>query len=185
MFATTSGTIAYNSIFLNDDTTCICLNRSAHFHPIQTMIERMKGLKNIYVDVFIFSSRRNFGDAPCLLAPTRFLFNFYKSESFSFDKFSHFKKMPKYFIDFIWLNITLWLPRKLIRLYYQMINSDWTIIRFMGKSIRLCYKRLFWKRYGCLRLKSKKEKIKIKYFALGLICIQSLKWIIKNLLEFN
>lgn len=143
LFAATSGTIAHNSIFLKDDTTCICLNRSAHFHPVQTMIERMKRLKSTYVDIFIFSSKRNFGDAPCLLSSTRFLFNFYKSNNFSFDKFDHYKKMPKYFINFIWLTIKQWLPRKLIRLYFQMLNSDWKIIRFIGKSIRISYRRFF------------------------------------------
>ncbi len=143
MFASTSGTIAHNAIFMNDGTTCICLNRSAHFHPIQTMIVRMNGLKSIYVDIFIFSSGKNFCGSPCLLTPTRFLFNFFKSKNFSFDKFSHYKKMPKYFIDFVWSIITHWLLIKLIRAYDQMLNNDWKIIRFMGKSIRLCYKRLF------------------------------------------
>ena len=143
MFASTSGTSAHNAIFMNDGATCICLNRSAHFHPIQIMIEQMRGLKSIYVDVFIFSSRGSFADVPCLLAPTRFLFNFYKSKGFSYDKFSHYKKMPKYFIEYIWLSITYWLPRKLIRLVFQMLNSDWKLIRFMGKSIRMCYKKIF------------------------------------------
>jgi hypothetical protein len=84
--AATSATNIHNSVFMSDESSIICLNRSAHFHPIQTMIEKIKSLKSTYVDVFYFSSDKNFGDQPCLLTPTKFLLNFFVSSKFKFSK---------------------------------------------------------------------------------------------------
>ena len=108
VFAATSATNIHNSVFMNDGNTCICLNRSAHFHPIQTMIERMRHLKSVYVDVFIFSSVANFGDAPCLLAPTKHLLSFFEANKFVYDKNKLYKKFPRYFYDYITIK-----PRRL------------------------------------------------------------------------
>ena len=87
VFASTSATNNHNAIFMNDKNTFICLNRSAHFHPPQTMIEKMRSLRGIYIDVFYFSSNKNFGDMPCLICPTQNLFDFFKSYNFKFNKF--------------------------------------------------------------------------------------------------
>jgi len=53
-----SGTNSHNSIFIPDNATLVCLNRSPHFHPPQIMIDRMKKLKTLYIDIFLF----RFGD---------------------------------------------------------------------------------------------------------------------------
>lgn len=101
VFAATSATNIHNSIFMNDSNTFICLNRSAHIHPIQTMIERMRSLKGIYIDVFFFSSIKNFGDAPCLLAPTKYLFDFFETYKINFNKFKFYFKFTLFICRFI------------------------------------------------------------------------------------
>ena len=86
ILAGTSATNIHNAVFMEDKKSFICLNRSAHFHPIQTMIEKMKSLKATYIDVFYFSSDKNFGDQPCLLTPTKHLINYFNFTKFKFNR---------------------------------------------------------------------------------------------------
>lgn len=72
-FAASSGTNIHNAIFLDDQKSTICLNRSEHFHPIQIMIDRMRDLNATYIDVFIFSTDAAFGNKPCFVAMTKHL----------------------------------------------------------------------------------------------------------------
>ena len=72
-FVASSGTNIHNSIFIGDNKTTVCLNRSEHFHPIQIMIDRMKGLQSSYIDIFLFSSDAMFGNLPCFVVVTKFL----------------------------------------------------------------------------------------------------------------
>jgi len=72
-FVASSGTNIHNSIFLDDKKSMVCLNRSEHIHPIQIMIDRMRGLNATYIDVFVTSSAENFGDKPCFVAMTKYL----------------------------------------------------------------------------------------------------------------
>ena len=51
-FVAQSGSNAHNAIFLNDNAKITILNRSAHFHPCQTMINRLRNLQVTYIDVF-------------------------------------------------------------------------------------------------------------------------------------
>ncbi len=139
-FAATSATNIHNSLFMNDNQTCICLNRSAHFHPIQTMIERMRQLESIYVDVFIFPSIKNFGDAPCLLAPTKHLFDFYESQNFRYHKLKHYISMPRYIFKFMDANLKL--TQALIAVYHRLKTSDSKIIRSGAENIRQFYRKL-------------------------------------------
>ncbi len=141
VFAATSATNIHNSIFMSDRETFICLNRSAHFHPIQTMIERMKNLESIYVDVFLFSSSKNFGCAPCLLVPTKYLFNFYEARKFFFNKFYHYLNTPRYFVKFVDANIGV--TQSLIQLYLKMKTSRWKIVRSGTRSMHRLYRQIF------------------------------------------
>jgi len=113
VFAATSATNIHNSIFMNDDNTFICLNRSAHFHPIQTMIERMRYLSGNYIDVFYFSSDRNFGDKPCLLGPTKYLFDFFETYKFSFSRLKFYLKFPLDICHFIFSKLKYFIYKKL------------------------------------------------------------------------
>lgn len=138
VFAATSATNLHNSIFMNDDNTFICLNRSAHFHPIQTMIEKMRGLKGIYIDVFIFSSAKNFGDAPCLLGPKKYLFDFFEAYKFNFNKFKLYLKFPLYIYHFIIIaKPRHFIDKKIYPTYIKMKSSKYSVIRLMTRVIRL------------------------------------------------
>ena len=122
-FAATSATAIHNSIFLTDRTKCICLNRSAHFHPVQTMIDRMRELDSIYVDAFLFSSDKNFGDAPCLLAPTKYLVRFYEEHNFRFNKFFIYTSGSGYFYKYIYLMAWLKLGFKSIKSILKRLHQ--------------------------------------------------------------
>ena len=89
-FVATSGTSAHNSIFMTDGKAIICLNRSAHFHPLQIMIDRMKSLKVTYIDVFLFSTAQNFGNAPCFLTMTGFLRKYINERNFRYNRIRFF-----------------------------------------------------------------------------------------------
>ena len=132
VFAATSATNAHNSIFMNDQNEVICLNRSGHFHPVQTMIERMRRLKSIYIDIFYFSSIQNFGDAPCLLYPSKNLLSFLTANNFKFNKTKLFLKFPLYLCGFI---IIIW-PKQFI---FKKIYSRYLIIK-PNKNIKILVK---------------------------------------------
>lgn len=141
VFAATSATNIHNAIFMNDGKRTICLNRSAHFHPIQTMIDEMRGLDNIYVDVFIFSSDANFGNAPCLLAPTRHLFDFFETYHLKYDKWWFYKKFPGHFLGYLTIRPRRWISNVLFDTYNKMKSSKWKIIRLPTEILRQIYRR--------------------------------------------
>ena len=121
MFAATSATNIHNAIFMDDCNTAICLNRSAHFHPIQTMIERMRDLKSIYIDVFTHSSIHNFGDAPCFLFPTDNLLRFFVAYKFKFNKIALYLKVPNHFLQFWFISLPrFFLIKKLYPIYINV-----------------------------------------------------------------
>lgn len=143
VFAATSATNIHNSIFMDDGNTFVCLNRSAHFHPIQTMIEKMRNLKSIYVDVFIFSSDKNFGDAPCLLAPTSHLFDYFKEQGFNFNRTLFYVKFPYYIYKFITIKPRNFIFTTLYSRYVRVKESKWIVFRLIVKLIRLVTGRKF------------------------------------------
>jgi len=96
-FVASSGTNIHNSIFLNDQKSVICLNRSEHIHPIQIMIDRMRGLNATYIDVFVTSSAENFGNKPCFVAMTKYL------KKYFIDKEMIFSTSQNHIISFLYL----------------------------------------------------------------------------------
>lgn len=100
-FVATSGTNIHNAVFMDDGKAIICLNRSAHFHPLQIMIDRMKSLKTTYIDVFMFSTDANFGDAPCFVAITSFLRKYFNNKNYSYNRIYSFAITPLYFIGYM------------------------------------------------------------------------------------
>jgi len=51
-FAAQSGSNAHNALFVSDNSKVIVFNRSAHVHPHQTMIDKMRNLNTTYIDIF-------------------------------------------------------------------------------------------------------------------------------------
>jgi len=95
-FVASSGTNIHNSIFLDDKKSMVCLNRSEHIHPIQIMIDRMRGLNAAYIDVFVTSSAENFGDKPCFVAMTKYL------KKYFIDKEMIFSTSQNHIISFLY-----------------------------------------------------------------------------------
>ena len=141
VFAATSATNIHNAIFMNDGKRTICLNRSAHFHPIQTMIDEMRGLDNIYVDVFIVSSDANFGNAPCLLAPTRHLVDFFENYQLIYDKWWLYKKFPGHFLNYLTIRSRRWMFNVLFGTYNRMKSSKWKSISLPTEFLRQICRR--------------------------------------------
>jgi hypothetical protein len=75
-FVSTSGTSCHNAMFLNKNAKCICLNRSAHFHPPQSWIAEMKIYNTIYVDAFMFERNETMSSGPYFLTTTKEFLNF-------------------------------------------------------------------------------------------------------------
>lgn len=100
-FVASSGTNAHNAIFLKNQSTCICLNRSSHVHYVQTMIDRMNHLNAIYVDVFFSSIPSNWSAGPFLFMPTKYLLHFFRDQGFHFNERRLYKAFPLYLLDFL------------------------------------------------------------------------------------
>ena len=131
-FVATSGTNIHNSIFMEDGKTTICLNRSAHFHPLQTMIDSMKKLKATYVDIFIFSTNNNFGNEPCFVMMTSSLRQFFNDRNLRYNNIFILAITPFYFVRYL----SYPLNKKIMSLYGDMISSDYRSVRFVAEMLR-------------------------------------------------
>ena len=100
-FVASSGTNAHNAIFLNDQSTCICLNRSEHIHYVQTMINRMRNLNIIYVDAFFSTVPSNWSTGPFLFAPTKYLITFFKEQNFNFKERKLYESFSPFLLNFL------------------------------------------------------------------------------------
>jgi capsular polysaccharide biosynthesis protein len=101
-FVASSGTNFHNSIFLNDGAECVCLNRSAHFHPIQTMIDKMRKLNVTYIDVYLTSSHESFGNAPCFMGSTKHLINYLQKSGLNYSHRNLFLEKIMRFFEYKW-----------------------------------------------------------------------------------
>ena len=131
-FVATSGTSAHNSIFMTDGKAIICLNRSAHFHPLQIMIDRMKSLKVTYIDVFLFSTAQNFGNAPCFLTMTGFLRKYINERNFRYNRIRFFVTGPWYFMRYLLFPVYV----RLYQLFFNLTQSKYKWIRFVAAIFR-------------------------------------------------
>ncbi len=134
-FLATSGTNIHNSIFLQDVSTSVCLNRSGHFHPIQTMIDRMRSLNVIYVDSCLFGIQSNWSGGPFLLFPTKYLLRFLKSENLEFEYFKLYKKYPIFLLEYAKRAVRRAAIDFLYPLYRAMKSSEMSQIRWLAQSI--------------------------------------------------
>ena len=131
-FVATSGTNIHNSVFMNDGKAIICLNRSAHFHPLQIMIDRMKSLKTTYIDVFLFSTDGNFGDAPCFVAITVLLRKYFNDKNFSYNGIHLFAITPLYLMRYL----SFPLYQDIYQLYFGLTKSKCKSIRIAAAIFR-------------------------------------------------
>lgn len=121
-FLASSGTNAHNAIFLPDGAKLVCMNRSAHFHPIQTMINDIRCLKTTYVDLFLFSSDVNFGDAPCYLFPTKYLFDFFNFRHIKYQRLNIYKSIPIDLLKYLVVRAKWFAKRTLAKIYEKMFG---------------------------------------------------------------
>lgn len=131
-FVATSGTNIHNSVFMDDGKAIVCLNRSAHFHPLQIMIDHMKSLKTTYIDVFMFSTDDNFGDAPCFVAITSFLRKYFNNKNYSYNRIYSLVITPLYFIGYM----TYPLYKIICSLYINMTKSKYRSMRIVAALSR-------------------------------------------------
>lgn len=134
-FLATSGTNIHNSIFLRNEVTIVCLNRSAHFHPIQIMIDRMRELNSIYVDSYIFGVKTNWSSGPFLLFPTRYLLEFIKGENFAFEYYGLYAHYPLFFYRYAVRAFRRIIVDRLKPLYAVMKSSEIHSIRWLAQAI--------------------------------------------------
>jgi hypothetical protein len=74
-----SGSNAYNALFLNDKAKLVILNRSAHVHYDQTMINQMRNLNVTYVDSFTNVLPVSIDCGPYMFRYTEHLARYFKS----------------------------------------------------------------------------------------------------------
>jgi hypothetical protein len=70
-----SGTASHNAVFKRKGSRMICLNRSHHIHPLQTMICESRDIELVYVDCFAISTDLQFGHLPCFVYKTKYFKN--------------------------------------------------------------------------------------------------------------
>jgi len=127
-----SGSLLHNAIFLPDGSRIVCLNRSAHFHPLQTMINRMRQIDAVYVDAFLFSSIRNFGELPCFVFPTRHLLRYFSDHSFAYSGSALVTlalfEFPSFALKYLYVEYS--------RLLHYLDSSPRLLPRVLSSSIR-------------------------------------------------
>ena len=100
-FAASSGTNAHNAVFLNDGAQCISLNRSPHVHPVQTQIDRMKGLDAVYVEAHVSLLPADWSVGPFLFGPTRHVMAFFDHQGFAWERQALQAPFPHYLAEFM------------------------------------------------------------------------------------
>lgn len=135
-FVASSGTNSHNAIFLEDGAMSICLNRSAHFHPVQIMIDRMRDLSVVYIDVFLFPSRKNWSSGPFLLFPTRQFLIFLASREYGCRLVSLYKRYPAYFARYALRKGRRALIDALRPIYVRVSSSRWSFVRGLATFAR-------------------------------------------------
>lgn len=84
-FVSQSGSNAHNAIFCGDNAKVTILNRSAHFHPCQTMINRLRNLQVTYVDVFCKALPVDWSSGPFIFLYTDELKKYLVSNDFKYN----------------------------------------------------------------------------------------------------
>lgn len=131
-FVASSGTNIHNSIFIDDAKSVICLNRSAHFHPLQIMIDRMKSFRTTYIDIFLFSTANSFGNIPCYVFASTFLREYFEHVNFRYCRLYLFFISPFYFASFILHLIYKWI----YSLHSNMTKSEIKLFRATAIFVR-------------------------------------------------
>ena len=134
-FVATSGTNIHNSIFMNDRKKIICLNRSAHFHPIQIMIDRMRFFDAIYIDAFLSPEPQNFSAGPFILGPTIYAINFFESQHYRFNRSKLFVMGVIYWLMYLTQPTRASIFKYFYSIYVSMRNSRWKVLRVASSGI--------------------------------------------------
>lgn len=135
-FVASSGTNSHNAIFLEDGAMSVCLNRSAHFHPVQIMIDRMRGLRVVYIDTFLFESKSNWSSGPFLFFPTKLFMTFLASRGYRYRFISLYKRYPVYFARYALRKGRRTLIDALRPLYVTAASSRWFFVRELATFAR-------------------------------------------------
>lgn len=101
--AGTTGTNMHNILFCNDSVKSICLNRSADVLYMQLLIDEMKNLDAVYVDVYQTPLPISYFSQSYLLGLTEELLLFFKDNNFNFKykvKDGKYKFKSKIYDDF-------------------------------------------------------------------------------------
>jgi hypothetical protein len=102
-FVASSGSNAYNALFLNDEAKLTVLNRSEHVHPTQTMIDEMRNFDTTYVDCFTDILPVSWDCGPFMFLYTKHLEEYLKSKSMKYkiSKFEDDKSYQQKYLFFI------------------------------------------------------------------------------------
>ncbi len=99
---------------------------------LQIMIDRMKSLKVTYIDVFLFSTAQNFGNAPCFLTTTGFLRKYFNERNFCYNSIRLFVTGPWYFMRYLLFPVYV----RLYQLFFNLTQSKYKWIRFVAAILR-------------------------------------------------
>lgn len=135
-FVASSGTNSHNAIFMEDGAVSVCLSRSMHYHPVQIMIDRMRGLNAVYIDAFLFSPKNNWSSGPFLLFPTRWFLAFLVSRGYKYKFTSLYKRYPLYLARYTLRMTRRALIDALRPIYAKANSSRWSFARGVAKFIR-------------------------------------------------
>lgn len=116
--AALSASSAHNAIFMKKNSKLICLNRSKHIHPLQTMINYFRSLNVIYVDTHLNFFKPNFSNGPYNIIISKQLRRFLNESNYYYPNYfySVYKLIISsiiYSVFFLFLGKTLKLLSKL------------------------------------------------------------------------
>lgn len=142
IFVASSGTNVHNSVFLGDHCECVCLNRSAHYYTVQFMIDIMKKLDSVYIDAYIFPNRkRNLNPiGPFLFGPTKYLFDFFESKKYFYNRYSLLCALPFLMITYAQAHLSDFIYSTSWSAYNKLIVSRYFSLRSLAKILLQSYK---------------------------------------------
>lgn len=150
-FVAASGSNAHNAIFLNDGVKIVILNRSEHVHPTQTMIDKMKNLKSIYIDSFYNLLPVNWSIGPFSFCYTECLEDYLNKYHMKFNK----KKLQKKHIKNLSLYLGSWAEFYSTPEIFSLLNVNEILVNDLIKHIKNA--NLLNKKRGNIFLKIKRK----------------------------
>ncbi len=162
IIAGTTGTNMHNILFAGDGIKSVCLNRSADILYMQLLIDEMKNIDAVYVDVYQNPLPITYHSQPYLLGITEELLKFFNDYNFNFKykiKNDKYKFSPEIYEDF---------TKDIIQWLYAWTKNNLNRADLLPETLKtsdiLNMMNEIWQIYDIKKLSKRKKSLSEKLF---------------------